>query len=142
MCFYYLMGFCGSVPQTRLPTDNTLEFFKGSNFSKTEWKKSLKNSAIQLFIDIWLQLPLTFLLGGVTDTYLVKLAAMALSLYLALFQTSGKPCIPENLPVFPTVTKNPIFLMLLYFHDTTITFQEDISFPNSQPLIYSHSSVS
>lgn len=44
---------------------------------------------------------------------------MALNFYLALFQT----CIPENLLAFPSLTKHPIFFMLLCFHDTTTIFQ-------------------
>lgn len=148
MCFYYLMGFCGSMPQTWLSADNTLEFFKGSNFSKTGQKEK-GSKTVQLCNSVinrcsTLQLPLTFLLGGVTHRCLVKLAVVALNLYLALFQTSRKilctrkpACFSQ--PAFTCITKNPIFLMLLHFHDTTIIFQEDIYFPNSQSLIYSHS---
>lgn len=91
MCSYYLMGFCGSVPQTWLSADNTLEFFKGSNFSKTGQKEK-GSKTVQLCNLVvnrcsTLQLPLTFLLGGVPHRCL---AVVALNLYLALFQTSRK----------------------------------------------------
>lgn len=120
-------------------------FSKAVIFRKLGGKKKapkavqLWNSAINRRLT--LQIPLTFLLGGVTDPYLVKLSAVALTLYLSLLQTSRKPCIPENLPAFPSFTENPVFLMLLCFHDITTIFQEDIYFPNSQSLIYSHSTL-
>lgn len=130
MCFYYLMGFCGSVPQTWLSADNTLEFFKGSNFSKTRQKEK-GSKTVQLCNLVinrcsTLQLPLTFLLGGITHRCL---AVVALNLYLALFQTSREIlCTRKTCLLFPTLPKIPSFLCCYIFMILPLSFRKTFIF--------------
>lgn len=58
---------------------------------------------------------------------------MALTLYLALFQTSRKPCIPENLPAFPIVTKIPSSLCCYTFTILPLPFRKIFLFQTANP---------
>lgn len=74
-----------------------------------------------------LQVPLTFLLGGATDTYLVKLAAVALNSYLALFALENPVYLKTRL-LFPTIPKIPSILCCFAFVILPLSFGKTFIF--------------